>query len=72
MKNSIGEIKVNQGRRTQRRWTYLNTFTFLFGVGILEFAGLAFLFFALAKKLNGRMVCSLSSYRLLHLQQRCS
>ena len=29
---------------------YLNTFTFLFGVDILEFAGLAFLFFALAKK----------------------
>ena len=31
---------------------YLNTFTFLFGVDILEFAGLAFLFFALAKKLK--------------------
>ena len=31
---------------------FLNTFTFLFGVDILEFAGLAFLFFALAKKLK--------------------
>lgn len=31
---------------------YLNTFTFLFGVDILEFAGLAFLFFAMAKKLK--------------------
>ena len=31
---------------------YLNTFTFLFGVDILEFAGLTFLFFALAKKLR--------------------
>ena len=33
---------------------YLNTYNFLFGVDVLEFAGLAFLFFALAKK------CSIS------------